>query len=92
MNVGGVSERFMVAVLKTAVSGHRDRGFESHPLRFIGLRQTVAVAQLESESVGRLMDETKKPIRGFQDLDVYQSTYKAMLEVFKNILVRYQLV
>ena len=24
----------MVAVLKTAVSGHRDRGFESHPLRF----------------------------------------------------------
>ena len=32
---GGVSERFMVAVLKTAVSGHRDRGFESHPLRFL---------------------------------------------------------
>ena len=32
--MGGVSERFMVAVLKTAVSGHRDRGFESHPLRF----------------------------------------------------------
>ena len=24
----------MVAVLKTAVPGHRDRGFESHPLRF----------------------------------------------------------
>jgi len=52
------------------------------------LRQTAAVAQLESESVGRLVDETKKPIKGFQDLDVYQSTYKAMLEVFKNILVR----
>ena len=87
-----MSERFKVAVLKTAVSGHRDRGFESHPLRFsLGLRQRVAVAQLESESVGRLMDETKKPIRGL-DLDVYQSTYKAMLEVFKNILVRYQLV
>ena len=34
------------------------------------------------------MDETKKPIKGFQDLDVYQSTYRAMLEVFKNILVR----
>ena len=34
LNVGGVSERPMEAVLKTVVSGHRDRGFESHPLRF----------------------------------------------------------
>ena len=30
---GGVSEWSMVAVLKTAVPGSRDRGFESHPLR-----------------------------------------------------------
>ncbi len=33
MNVGGVAEWSIAAVLKTAVSGHRDRGFESHPLR-----------------------------------------------------------
>jgi len=27
-----------------------------------------------------------KPIKSFHDLDVYQSTYKAMLAVFKHIL------
>ena len=32
------------------------------------------------------MDKVKKPIKGFQDLDVYQNTYKAMLLVFKHIL------
>jgi four helix bundle protein len=32
------------------------------------------------------MDKVKKPIRSFQDLDVYQNTYKAMISVFKNIL------
>ncbi len=30
--------------------------------------------------------EDKKPIRSFRDLDVYQSAYQAMLEVFKYIL------
>ena len=30
--------------------------------------------------------ENKKPIRSFRDLDVYQSSYTAMLEVTKNIL------
>jgi len=33
-----------------------------------------------------VMDKVKKPIRSFQDLDVYQNTYRAMLEVFKDIL------
>jgi len=32
------------------------------------------------------MDKVKKPIKSFQDLDVYQSTYKGMLSVFKHIL------
>ena len=32
------------------------------------------------------MDEVNKPIRSFHDLDVYQSTYKAMLMVFERIL------
>ena len=32
------------------------------------------------------MDKVKKPIKSFQDLDVYQGTYKAMLSVFKHIL------
>jgi four helix bundle protein len=32
------------------------------------------------------VDKVKKPIKSFQDLDVYQSTYKAMLAVFKQIL------
>jgi four helix bundle protein len=32
------------------------------------------------------MDKEKKPIKSFHDLDVYQNTYKAMLEVFKSIL------
>jgi four helix bundle protein len=31
------------------------------------------------------MDE-KKPIRTFQDLEVYQATYRAMLDVFKYVL------
>lgn len=30
--------------------------------------------------------EYKKPIKSFQDLDVYQASYQAMLEVFKYIL------
>jgi four helix bundle protein len=30
--------------------------------------------------------ENKKPIRSFQDLDVYQTAYQAMLDVFKHIL------
>ena len=30
--------------------------------------------------------ENKKPIRSFQDLEVYQTAYQAMLEVFKNVL------
>jgi len=30
--------------------------------------------------------ENKKPIRSFQDLDVYQTAYQAMLEVFKHVL------
>ena len=32
------------------------------------------------------MDKIKKPIKSFHDLDVYQGTYKAMLEVFKQVL------
>ena len=32
------------------------------------------------------MDDVKKPIKSFNDLDVYQSTYQAMLAVFKHIL------
>ena len=32
------------------------------------------------------MDEVKKPIKSFHDLDVYQNTYDAMLSVFKYIL------
>ena len=32
------------------------------------------------------MDKDKKPIKSFQDLDVYQNSYKAMLSVFKHIL------
>jgi four helix bundle protein len=32
------------------------------------------------------MNKTKKPIKSFQDLDVYQGTYNAMLRVFKEIL------
>jgi len=30
--------------------------------------------------------ENKKPIRSFQDLEVYQIAYQVMLEVFKHIL------
>jgi four helix bundle protein len=30
--------------------------------------------------------ENKKPIRGYQDLEVYQVAYQAMLDVFKYIL------
>ncbi len=30
--------------------------------------------------------QEKKPIRTFQDLEVYQAAYQAMLEVFKHIL------
>ncbi len=33
-----------------------------------------------------VMDKDKKPIKSFQDLDVYQSAYEAMLVVFKSIL------
>ena len=32
------------------------------------------------------MDKEKNPIKGFQDLEVYQSAYKAMLLVFEHIL------
>ena len=32
------------------------------------------------------MDKERKPIKGFQDLEVYQSSYKAMLLVFEHIL------
>ncbi len=32
------------------------------------------------------MDENKKKIKSFHDLDVYQTAYEAMLEVFKHIL------
>ena len=32
------------------------------------------------------MEEAKRLIKSFHDLDVYQSTYKAMLAVFKHIL------
>ena len=32
------------------------------------------------------MENKKKPIRSFHDLEVYQNAYKAMLEVFKHIL------
>lgn len=32
------------------------------------------------------MEEIKKKIRSFQDLDVYQNSYSAMLKVFKYIL------
>ena len=32
------------------------------------------------------MEDKKKIVRSFQDLDVYQGTYKAMLIVFENIL------
>jgi len=30
--------------------------------------------------------ENKKPIRSFQDLEVYQTSYQAMLEVFRHVL------
>ncbi len=30
--------------------------------------------------------ESKKPIRSFQDLEVYQTAYQAMLEVFRHVL------
>ena len=30
--------------------------------------------------------ENKKPIRSFQDLEVYQISYQAMLDIFKHIL------
>jgi four helix bundle protein len=49
------------------------------------LSKGVAVAQLAWVR-GAAVDKVKKPIRSFQDLDVYQGTYKAMLEVFKKIL------
>jgi four helix bundle protein len=32
------------------------------------------------------VDKVKKRIKSFQDLDVYQGTYQAMLEVFKHIV------
>ena len=32
------------------------------------------------------MKNGKKPITSFQDLDVYQGTYKGMLTVFEHIL------
>lgn len=32
------------------------------------------------------MDKAKKTIKSFHDLDVYQSTYKAMIIIFKQIL------
>ena len=32
------------------------------------------------------VDKIKKPIKSFQDLDVYRNTYEAMLTVFKQIL------
>jgi four helix bundle protein len=32
------------------------------------------------------MDKPKKTIKSFKDLDVYQNTYNAMIEVFKYIL------
>ena len=32
------------------------------------------------------MDKERKQIKGFQDLEVYQSSYKAMLLVFEHIL------
>jgi len=32
------------------------------------------------------MDKEKKTIKSFKDLDVYQNTYNAMIEVFKYIL------
>jgi hypothetical protein len=32
------------------------------------------------------MDKIKKKIKSFQDLDVYQNIYKAMIAVFKHIL------
>jgi len=32
------------------------------------------------------MEEVKKKIRSFQDLDVYQNSYNTMLKVFKDIL------
>ena len=34
------------------------------------------------------MNEAKGKIKSFQDLDVYQNTYSAMLTVFKHILPR----
>ena len=34
------------------------------------------------------MNEAKRKIKSFQDLDVYQNTYSAMLTVFKHILPR----
>ncbi|HID93559.1 MAG TPA: four helix bundle protein [bacterium (Candidatus Stahlbacteria)] len=33
-----------------------------------------------------MKNSTKRPIKSFHDLDVYQNTYKAMLTVFKYIL------
>ena len=32
------------------------------------------------------MERAKKPIRSFQDLEVYQTAYEAMLAVFKDVL------
>lgn len=34
------------------------------------------------------MESSKKPIRTFQDLDVYQNLYKAMLTVLKEIITK----
>ena len=46
----------MVAVLKTAVPGHRDRGFESHPLRFKIKESTII-----DEKVDEYIEKQKSP-------------------------------
>ncbi len=50
------------------------------------MRFTVAVARLVSVAFIVNVMENKKPIRSFQDLEVYQTAYQAMLEMFRHVL------
>jgi len=50
-------------------------------------RPIATIVMGEADCVRRAgMDEAKKPIKSFYDLDVYQNSYKAMLRVFRLIL------
>ncbi|MFQ6093010.1 MAG: four helix bundle protein, partial [bacterium] len=49
----------------------------------VGLLETVAS---DGCVLRKAMEKSDKPIRSFHDLEVYQISYQAMLEVFQNIL------